>query len=64
MDEDGKTGEWKNQPFCPPTKRRSRVAKVANSPAITGMREDMRTLLLRFRPATRFRCSPALCKDK
>jgi hypothetical protein len=39
-------------------------AKVANSSAITGMREDIRTLLLRFRPATRFLCSPALRKNK
>jgi len=63
MDEDGKTGEWKSQPL-PAYQRRSRVAKVANSRAITGTREDMRTLLLRFRPATRFLCSPALFRNK
>jgi hypothetical protein len=63
MDEDGKTGEWKSQ-LLPAYQRRSRVAKIANSLAITGRRENMRTLLLRFRPATRFLCSPALCKNK
>ena len=47
MDEDGKTGKWKSQPL-PAYQRRGRVAKVANSPAITGTREDMRTLLLPF----------------